>query len=71
MASPLPSVASERVAYVDGEEKMRDWMAVALRDVGSLWDMETMWAAPVEVRCVSFGDDGGSMDGLGSREVEA
>ena len=71
MASPfLESVASMRVAWVEGEEKMRDCMAVALRGVGSLWEMETMWAAPEAVRCVSFGDDGGSVDGLGFREVE-
>lgn len=55
MASPLDRVACVRAGYVVGEEKMRVWIAVAVRVLGDLWVMETMWAAPVDVRWVSLG----------------
>lgn len=40
--------------------------AVAVRVVGGLEEMGTMWAVPVGVRWVSFGGGGGGVDkGLG------
>jgi hypothetical protein len=48
-----------------GFEKDTVQMAVAVRAVGALWEIETMWAAPVEVRWVSLGSGGGRGEDCG------
>ena len=57
-------------------EKWTEQTAMAVRLVIAFEDMGTICAAPVEVRCVSFGCDGGVREevfgdfGLGGKEEE-
>jgi len=54
MASPFERVWEVRVVWAVGVEKRRVAVAVARRVVGVLWEMSTMWAAPVASRWVSL-----------------
>lgn len=47
----LERMSERAVAF----EKCTEQTAVARRVVGDLWEIGTMWAEPVGVRCVSFG----------------
>lgn len=46
-----------------GFEKKTVQTAVARREVGDLWEMDTIWAVPVGVRWVSLGSLGLGEDG--------
>jgi len=50
--------------------KWTEQTAMAVRDVASLWEMGTMWAEPLWVRWVSFGEDKFLEDGGIVLEVE-
>lgn len=51
--------------------KWTEQTAMAVRDVACLWEMGTMWAEPLGVRWVSFGEEDVFFEGGGlALEVE-